>query len=80
MHRLCRLFFFRRGCYHSPAIRSSNASDKRWFLRQISLFTTLNESQLDLVAEHFRIAEYEKDFFIYRHGEPADAFYGLVGC
>ena len=59
-------------------MKSSGAPNKRWFLRQISLFTSLTESQLELVVQRCRIVEYEKDSFIYRQGEPADAFYGLV--
>ncbi len=59
-------------------MKSSGAPNKRWLLRQISLFTPLTESQLELVAQHCRIAEYEKDSFIYQQADPADAFYGLV--
>jgi len=59
-------------------MKSSGAPNKRWLLRQISLFTPLTESQLALVAQRCRIADYEKDSLIYRQGDPADAFYGLV--
>ena len=53
-------------------------TNKRWLLRQISVFTPLSDKQLDLVASRCRVAEYEKDETIYRQGDPADAFYGLV--
>jgi NTE family protein len=59
-------------------MKASGAPNKRWLLRQISLFTSLTESQIELVAAHCRIAEYAKEEFIYRQGDPADAFYGLV--
>ncbi len=59
-------------------MKASGVPNKRWLLRQISLFTSLTESQIELVAARCRIAEYEKEEFIYRQGDPADAFYGLV--
>ncbi len=59
-------------------MKPSGPPNKRWLLRQISLFTPLSETQLDLVAASCRIVEYEKEEFIYRQGDPADAFYGLV--
>ena len=61
-----------------PGSHRTGAPNKRWLLRQISLFTPLTETQLDLLAARCRIAEYEKEEFIYRQGDPADAFYGLV--
>ena len=61
-----------------PGSPRTGAPNKRRFLRQVSLFTTLTESQLDLIAVRCRIAEYEKEEFIYKQGEPGEAFYGLV--
>ena len=64
---------------HTPqGSHRSGAPNKRWLLRQISLFTPLTDSQLDLLVQCCRIVEYEKDSFIYRQGDPADAFYGLA--
>lgn len=54
------------------------ATNKRWLLRQVSLFTNLTDAQLDQVAEQARLVEYDKDELIYSQGAPADAFYGLV--
>lgn len=54
------------------------AGNKRWLLRQISIFAGLAQQQIDLVADHARIVEYEKDEIIYAQGTPPDCFYGLV--
>jgi len=61
-----------------PGSHRPIATNKRWLLRQVSLFTGLTDTQLDLLAERCRIVEFEKDETIYRQGDPADAFYGLV--
>lgn len=54
------------------------ASNKRWLIRQVSLFKDLTEEQLAFVDEHSRLVEFEKDEFIYRQGEPADCLYGIA--
>lgn len=54
------------------------AGNKRWLLRQISVFAGLTQQQLDLLADRARIVEYEKDEVIYAQGTPPDCFYGLV--
>lgn len=66
-------------------MRSSNrssgkpsASNKRWLIRQVSLFKDLTDDPLDQVAERARLVEYEKDEIIYQQGDPADFLYGIV--
>ena len=66
-------------------MRSSNrtpdgpsTSNKRWLLRQVSLFKNLTDEHLGLVAERTRLVEYEKDEILYRQGDPADCLYGIV--
>jgi len=56
----------------------SRTTQKRALLRQISLFSDVNESQLEFIAGRCRLAEYEKEEVIYRQGDPPDALYGLV--
>lgn len=55
-----------------------SATNKRWLLRQISLFSNLTDSQIGLVAERTRLVEIEKEETLYAQGDPPDAFYGLV--
>ncbi|MBI3322606.1 MAG: patatin-like phospholipase family protein [Candidatus Omnitrophica bacterium] len=72
-------------CYHDGAMpppeqgsTPPTAGNKRWLLRQISVFAGLDQRQLDLVADRARIVEHEKDEIIYAQGTPPDCFYGLV--
>ena len=62
--------------------RASNdrpsTSNKRWMIRQVSLFKDLTDDHLDLVAEWARLVEYEKDEMIYQQGDPVDYLYGIV--
>ncbi len=54
------------------------AGNKRWLLRQITLFTNLTDPQLDSISARARLVDQEKGEIIYRQGDPPDAFYGLV--
>jgi len=65
----------------SPPRRSgqrSGATNKRWLLKQISLFANLTEEQLDFIVGRCRLVEFERDEFIYKAGDPPDALYGVV--
>lgn len=65
----------------SPANFSSEQpgrSNKRWMLRQISLFADLTDEQLSFLVERARLVEVERGQTIYRKGGKPDAFYGLV--
>ena len=55
-----------------------SGTSKRWLLRQIPLFATLSDLQLDFISHHSRLAEHEKGEVIYSRGEPPDAFYCLI--
>lgn len=61
-----------------PTAQQPAAANKRWLLRQISLFANLTDIQLDFISVRSRLVEYEKGELIYRQGDPPDAFYGLV--
>lgn len=56
----------------------SGAHSKRLLLRQIPLFSTLTDAQLDFIASRSRLTEFEKGEVIYSKGDPPDAFYGLI--
>lgn len=56
----------------------TGATNKRWLLRQVSLFANLSDAQLDFIVDLARLVEYEKDEYIYRAGDPPDALYGVV--
>ena len=53
-------------------------TNKRWLVRQISLFSNLTDAQLDFVGQRCRVVEFEKDELIYRQGDPPQSFFGLV--
>ncbi len=54
------------------------AANKRWFLRQISIFSHLTDEQLGFVASVSRLSEHETGEILYTQGDPNDTFYGLV--
>ena len=65
----------------APSSSSSerpSATNKRWLIRQISIFSDLPEAHLDFVADRCRVVEYEKDALVYAQGDPPDSFFGLV--
>ena len=53
-------------------------ANKRWFLRQISIFSHLTDEQLSRVAEFARLSEHETGEIVYAQGDANDNFYGLV--
>jgi NTE family protein len=54
------------------------AANKRWFLKQISIFSHLNDEQLGFVASVALLSEHETGETLYRQGDPNETFYGLV--
>ena len=62
----------------SPSPQDPVAGNKRWLIRQISLFKNLSDKDLDFVADRSRLVEFERDETIYRQGDPPNAFFGLV--
>ncbi len=40
-------------------------TNKRWLLRQISLFSSMTDTQLDFIAARSRLIEHEKEEVIY---------------
>lgn len=61
-----------------PTQTPSSTSNKRWLLRQISIFSQLTDEKLGLVAVRSRLSEYEKEEVIYAQGDPPDAFCAIV--
>ncbi len=62
----------------TPSVDPPGSTNKRWLLRQISLFANLSDAYLDFIAARSRLVEYEKDEIIYSQGDPPSALYCLV--
>ena len=54
------------------------AINKRLILQQVPLFAGLSDRELALVTQRSRLVDVGKDEWIYREGDPPDAFYVLV--
>ncbi len=52
--------------------------DKDAILQEIPLFSSLAESERELVKERMRFVEHKKGEMVYRENDPPDAFYCLV--
>ena len=60
------------------AVGATSATNKRWLLRQISIFSDLSDIQLNFIGPRSRLVEVEKEAVIYRQGDPPDAFYAVA--
>ena len=56
------------------AFEPSRQQDKVVMLKRVPLFASCSEEQFHLIAELTRLVEYKKGEYIYREGEPAEAF------
>lgn len=61
-----------------PVSAEPIAANKRWFLRQISIFSHLTDEQLAFVASVSRLSEHDTGEILYAQGDPSNTFYGLV--
>lgn len=52
--------------------------DKTRLIKQISLFSELEPYQIEFISKKAEFFEYKKDEFVYKEGDPQDAFYLMI--
>lgn len=57
---------------------NNHGVDKIPILKTLDIFSFLSVTELELIGERTRLMEFKKEEFVYREGEPADAFYIVV--